>query len=125
MRNFETAIGQRDDWTRTNTTAKLPTTEATDTSQAATLNQFAPRISSHGLFDIPQWIVYSCLAYSRDENNGLTWKHPAVECNEPRDERTLGCHKKREKATLDLKEFAKGFDRRLQRPVDFLGDCEC
>jgi hypothetical protein len=49
IRNLDTAIGPRDDWTNTSTTAKLPTTDATDTSQAATLNQLVPRISSQGL----------------------------------------------------------------------------
>lgn len=49
MRNLETAIGQRDDWSSTRTTAKLPTTDATLTSHAATRSQAAPRMSSHGL----------------------------------------------------------------------------
>lgn len=49
MRNLETTMGAREDES-TMITAKLPTTEAEATIQAAIRNQLVPIISSQGLY---------------------------------------------------------------------------
>ena len=63
IRNFETVIDHQEVWMRTQTTAKFPTTDATETSQAAILSQVAPKISSQGLIIIHSIIIVVVLAF--------------------------------------------------------------